>query len=377
MRLVTDEAVRTGAVRVVFDSLSELRLMAQDALRFRRQVLAMKQFFAARGVTVLLVDDMADTHGAPDPELHNLCHGVVTLGRQTLEFGGESRRLQVQKLRGVAFTGGCHDFVLRHGGLEVFPRLIAADHPGVFTGEKVPSGVAALDALLHGGPLRGTSLLLTGPAGVGKTNLALQYVVAACRRGEAGVIYEFDERIGTLLIRAAALGMDLRPHLDSGLLRMRQIDPAATSPGEFASLVKRDVEAGPDHKEGQGARIVLIDSLNGYLAAMAQENHLILQMHEMLSYLSECGVLTILVNPQQGLLGGMQSVGLNISYIADAVLLLRFFEAHGRIRKAVSAIKNRGGAHEDAIRELRITAGGIRIGEPLVAFRKVLTGTPD
>jgi circadian clock protein KaiC len=370
VKLVTDEVERVNAVRVVIDSLSELRLLAQDPLRYRRQVLAMKQFFASRRSTVLLVDDMTGLQGPRDTHLHSLCHGVITLERLTLDFGAARRRVQVQKMRGIDFVEGYHDLVLRRGGLEVFPRLIAAEHAMSLTDEKVASGVAGLDALLDGGPLRGTSVLLTGSSGAGKTNLAVQYVVTACERGEACVIYQFDERVGTLLIRATALGMDLRPHLQSGLLRVQQIDPAELSPGEFASMVHEEVE-------GRQVRMIVIDSLSGYLASMPQEQHLILQMHELLAYLSQRAVLTFLIYPQHGLLGAIQTDGLNISYVADTVLLLRFFEAEGRIRKAISVFKNRGGRHENTIRELRFGHRGIRIGEPLTDFRGVLTGTPD
>ena len=370
VKLVTDEVERTGAVRVVFDSLSELRLLAGDPLRYRRQVLAMKQFFAGRRCTVMLVDDLTGLQAGRDTHLHSLCHGVITLERLTLDFGAARRRLLVQKLRGVAFVGGYHDFVLKPGGLQVFPRLIASEHGSFHDEGKVSSGVAALDALLGGGPMRGTSMLLTGPAGSGKTTLALQYIAAACAAGQACVIYEFDERMATLLSRTAMMGMDLRQHLQGGLLRLQQIDPAEISPGEFAWLIRADVEQ-------RHARLIMIDSLNGYLASMPQENHLILQMHELLSYLNHRGVMTLLINPQQGLLGSMHTVGLNISYIADTVLLLRFFEAEGRIRKAISVIKSRSGAHEETIRELRIGRHGIQIGDPLVEFRGVLTGTPS
>ena len=355
--------------RLVFDSLSEMRLLAQDPLRYRRQVLALKHFFAGRGLTVLLVDDLTTSGGERDNHLHSLCHGVLTLERLTLDFGAARRRLQVQKLRGVDFIAGYHDFTIRCGGLEVYPRMIAAGRHQDFVGAPVPSDIPDLDALLHGGPLRGTSTLITGPAGTGKTTLALQYVMAACSRGERCAVYEFDERIGTLLKRAESMGMPLLRYIEEGLLVVHQIDPAELSPGEFAWRVRRDVE---EHD----CRMLVLDSLNGYLAAMPQEQQLILQMHELLSYLSQSGVVTFLINPQHGLVGSM-TTSLDISYIADTVVLIRFFEAHGRLRKAISILKHRGGGHEDAIRELRIDTRGIRVGQPLVEFRGVLTGTPE
>lgn len=355
--------------RLVFDSLSEMRLLAQDPLRYRRQVLALKQFFAGRGLTVLLVDDLTASGGERDNHLHSLCHGVLTLERLTLDFGAARRRLQIQKLRGVDFIAGYHDFVLRRGGLEIYPRMIAAGRYQDFVGQPVPSNIADMDALLHGGPLRGTSTLITGPAGTGKTTLALQYVTAACARGERCAVYEFDERIGTLLKRAESMGMPLHRYIDEGLLVVHQIDPAELSPGEFAWRVRRDVDE-------NDCRLLVMDSLNGYLAAMPQEQHLILQMHELLSYLSQSGVVTFLINPQHGLVGTMTS-SLDISYIADTVVLIRFFEAQGRLRKAISILKHRGGGHEDAIRELRIDTRGIRVGQPLVDLRGVLTGTPE
>lgn len=369
VKLIEAEVERVRPTRVVFDSLSEMRLLAQDSLRYRRQVLALKQYFAGRNTTVWLIDDLS-SGGGRDSHLHSLCHGVLTLERFTLEFGAARRRLQVQKLRGVNFVAGYHDMVIRKGGLDIFPRLIAADHHVPFIGEPLPSGVAELDALLDGGPLRGTSTLVTGPAGSGKTTLALQYLIAACQRGERGTIYEMDERVGTMIARARALGLDIQEHLDSGCLKLEQIDPAEISPGEFASRVRRDVEEGK-------CRVVLIDSLSGYVAAMPQEQYLILQLRELLSYLNQRGVATFLINPQQGLMGSMAVGDLNVSYIADTIVLLRFFEAEGRIRKAISIVKNRAGKHEDTIRELRIDAEGIRVGEPLSAFRGVLTGTPE
>ena len=371
VKLITDEVERTKPKRVVFDSLSELRLLAQDPLRYRRQVLGLKQFFSGRDATVILVDDLTGSGGERgDRQLHSLCHGVITLERLTLDFGAGRRRLQVQKLRGVEFVGGYHDMVLRKGGLDVFPRLIASEHHRPFAGAATPSGLAELDALLNGGPLRGTSTLVTGPAGSGKSTLVLQYVVAACERGENCTIYEFDERVGTMMVRAKLLNLDLQPHLDSGRLVIQQIDPAELSPGLFVWMVKREVER-------REARLIVIDSLAGYLAAMPQEQQLILQLHELLSYMNQQGVTTFLINPQHGMVGSMTSGGLNISYIADAVILLRFFEAGGRLRKAISVLKNRGGPHEDAIRELRIDYQGIRIGEPLTDFKGVLTGTPE
>lgn len=370
INLIKDMVQKVRPKRVVFDSLSEMRLLAQDPLRYRRQVLALKQFFAPLQITVIIVDDLTgEEDGQRDAHLHSLCHGVITLERLTLDFGASRRRLEVQKMRGVDYVGGYHDFVIRRGGLDVFPRLIAADHHQPFVGEPTPSGVVELDDLLGGGPLRGTSTLLTGPAGAGKTTIGLQYVFAACERGENCTIFEFDERVGTMLSRSKAMKIDLIPYIESGRLVVQQIDPAEISPGEFAWRVRTEVE-------NRGSRLVVIDSLNGYVAAMPQEQQLILQMHELLSYLNQRGVLTLLINPQTGLVGTM-ATSINISYVADAVVLIRFFEAEGRIRKAISVLKNRSGMHEDVIRELRIDAGGLRIGEPLMNFRGVLTGTPE
>jgi circadian clock protein KaiC len=370
VQLITDQVERVGPTRVVFDSLSEMRLLAQDSLRYRRQVLALKQFFAGRNVTVILIDDLTGTAGGRDSHLHSLCHGVVTLERTTLEFGAARRRLQVQKLRGVDFAAGYNDFAIRRGGIQVFPRLIATGQHAPFVGAPTRSGLAHLDNMLGGGPLRGTCTLISGPAGSGKSTIALQYLHAACERGECATIYQFDERIGTMLTRSAALGLPLESHIESGCLKIQQVDPAEMSPGEFTALVRQEVTQ-------RSCRMIVIDSLSGYLSAMPEEQQLVLQIHELLSFLNQHGVVTFLINPQQGLVGGMSSPGLNISYIADAVLLLRFFEAGGRIRKAVSVLKNRGGTHEDTIRELRIDAAGLRVGEPLTEFRGVLTGTPE
>lgn len=363
--LVTAEVERTRPVRVVLDSLSELRLLAQDPLRYRRQMLGLKQFFAARNCTVLLLDDR--TGKTRDLQLHSFCHGVISLERLTLDFGAARRRLEVAKMRGVAFREGWHDFVIRTGGLEVFPRLVAAEHSQTKLGARLRSNVAGLDDLLGGGPCRGTSVLISGPAGCGKTTFSTAYVLAAAERGERAAFYEFDERAETLLARAAMLGMDLRPHVDAGRVVIRQVDPAELSPGELNAMIRREVE---EH----GTRVLVIDSLAGYLAAMTQEQHLLLQMHELLSYLGDREVTTFLLNPQHGLIGAQGTV--DVSYVADTVVLLRFFEAAGRVRKAVSVLKSRVGGHEDTIREVRVRADGLAVGEPLVEFQGVLTGNP-
>jgi circadian clock protein KaiC len=355
--------------RVVFDSLSELRLLAQDPLRYRRQVLSLKQYFAGKNITVILVDDLTGELGERDAHLHSISHGVISLERRTLEFGAARRRCQVQKMRGVNFSAGYHDVSIEYGGIHVYPRLIASDHHTPFIGETVPSGVDRLDNLLAGGPLRGTCTLVTGPAGSGKSTVAFQYAISACARGEATTICQFDERVGTFVTRARGMELDPQQYLDSGLLQVVQVDPADTTPGQFAANIRKQVEE-------RNVRVLILDSVNGYLASMPEEKQLVLQLHELLSYLNQQGVLTLLINAQSGLVGTMNNT-LNISYLADSVILLRFFEAQGRLKKAISVLKNRGGAHEDSIRELVIDQGGIRVGEVLTAFRGVLTGTPE
>ncbi len=370
IRLVKQEVERLKPRRVVFDSLSELRLLAQDPLRYRRQVLSLKQFFTPLNATVLFVDDLTGEGRDRDTQLHSICHGVISLERFALEYGSARRRLVVQKIRGATFIAGYHDFNIRTGGIEVYPRLVAARHHIDFVHRAMLSGVGQLDALMGGGFIRGSSTLLTGPAGTGKTTLALQYIAAACARGERCHVYEFDERIDTLLTRASNMGVDLPGLMAEGLLQITQVDPAEMSPGEFAWNVFCAVQE-------QGCSMVVIDSLNGYLSAMPEEKHLLLQMHELLSFLNQSGVTTFLINPMYGLVGSMDTGPLNVSYIADAVILFRFFEAEGRIRKAISVIKNRNGKHEDTIRELFIDGRGLRVGEPLTGFRGVLTGTPE
>ncbi len=368
VKLITDEVERTGATRVMFDSLSELRLLAEDALRFRRQVLALKQFFAGRRVTVLFLDDLTDAVGGRILQLYSLCQGVISLQRTAPDFGSTRRRLEIAKMRAAPYREGWHDYVIARGGLQVFPRLIASEHHTPFAGECVKSGLAELDAMLHGGPLRGTCTLLTGAAGTGKSTLALQYIHAAAERGEHCAIYEFDERAGTLLTRMAKLGLDLAPHVEAGRVVLRQIDLAEVSPGEFDYLLRRDVEQ--NH-----TRVVLIDSLSGYLMAMAQEKQLILKLHELLSYLNQTGVLTLMVSSENGVTGA-RTGAVNVSHLADTIVLLSFFEAAGHVRKGLSIVKNRGGGHEDAIRELQISPAGVRIGEVLTTFQGVLSGNP-
>jgi circadian clock protein KaiC len=365
-KLIFDRVAEIDPARVVIDSLSELRLLAQNSLRYRRQVLAIKHFFAKRHCTTVLLDDLSSKDN--DLQLHSICHGVVLLEQLAIEYGSQRRRLNVQKMRGIAFRGGYHDFKIAAGGLDIFPRLVAAEHHTSFKGEYTPSGNAGLDKLLGGGLERGTNALLIGAAGVGKSSVALTYAVAATERGEHAVYYAFDEGRGTLEARARTIGVALEPALESGKLRFQQIDPAELSPGEFAANVRNSVETG-------GARIIVIDSLNGYLNAMPDGRFLILQMHELLSYLGQQGVLSILVLAQHGLVGPMESP-LDISYLSDAVIMLRYFEHGGRVRRALSVVKKRSGDHEHTIREFQLTEHGIRVGPPLIEFEGIFSGTP-
>ncbi len=314
-----------------------------------------------------MLDDL--TSQQDDLQLHSISHGVITLEQLALEYGAERRRLRVVKMRGIKFRGGYHDFTIETGGLAIYPRLIAAEHHTSFIGELTSTGSSELDALLGGGIERGTSLLLIGGAGVGKSSIALTYAMAAAERGEGVVVFAFDEGLGTVFARAAGLGMRLQAHIDAGRVRVQQIDPAEMSPGEFAHRVRESVEH-------EGVRVVIIDSLNGYMNAMPEERFLVLQMHELLSTLNQLGIITILVLAQHGLMGPMQTP-LDISYLSDAVLMLRYFEAEGRVRRAISVVKKRSSAHEDAIREFRLTAEGVKVGPPLIEFQGVLSGVPS
>ncbi len=365
-RMVFDHVASLNPSRVVFDSLSELRLLAQNPLRYRRQVLALKHYFAKRQCTVVLLDDLSSADN--DLQLHSISHGVVYLEQVAIDYGAERRRLRVVKMRGIEFRGGYHDFTIRKGGLSIFPRLVAAEHRQPFVSEIASSGNAEVDALLGGGLERGTNALFIGAAGVGKSSLALSYAIAAGQRGEHAVFFAFDEGRGTIEARAQTLGLPLGGLLDSGRIRFQQIDPAELSPGEFAANVRRSVEA-------DGARVVIIDSLNGYLNAMPDGRFLILQMHELLSYLGQQGVVTILVLAQHGLVGPMDTP-LDISYLSDAVVMLRYFEHAGTVRRAVSVVKKRSGNHEHTIREFRLTSSGLFVGPPLTQFNGVFSGTP-
>ena len=353
-------------LRVVFDSLSELRLLAQSSLRYRRQILALKHFFAGRNCTVLLLDDFTSEEG--DLQLHSISHGVIILEQLALDYGAERRRLRVKKMRGIKFRGGYHDFIILTGGIKIFPRLVAAEHRKSFEGELVQSGSVELDALLGGGLERGTSTLLIGGAGVGKSSIAVTFATAAASRGERVAMFAFDEGVGTLFARASGLGVPLRNYVERGLITLQQIDPAEMSPGEFTHLVR-------DLVEKKVARVLVIDSLNGYLNAMPDERFLVLQMHELISYLNQLGVLTIMVLAQHGLLGQMQAP-VDLSYLSDDVIMLRYFEAGGRVRRAISVVKKRSGMHEDTIREFRLTSRGVTVGPPLTEFSGILTGTP-
>ncbi|HEY2728837.1 MAG TPA: ATPase domain-containing protein [Polyangia bacterium] len=364
---VIDLCARIKPQRVVLDSLSELRLLAQSPLRYRREVLSLKQYFAGRGSTVLLLDDRSGSTG--DSHLQSIAHGVLSLEQLAPLYGAHRRRVRVTKLRGVAFRGGYHDFDIQRGGLRVYPRLVAAEHARPFERGAVPSGVAGVDAMLDGGLDRGTSTLLLGPAGTGKSSIATLWASAMVARGERVAMYAFDESLPTMMARSRSMGYNLQRHIDAGQIIARQIDPAEMPPGQFADEVREAVE-------NQGVRCVIIDSLNGYLNAMPDESFLVLQLHELLTLLGQQGVLTIAVVSQHGLLGPTMNSPADVSYLADTVLVLRHFEAHGQLKKAISVLKKRTGRHEHTIRELLLGSDGVRVGDPLQHFQGILTGVP-
>ncbi|HTH46465.1 MAG TPA: ATPase domain-containing protein [Candidatus Limnocylindria bacterium] len=361
------EVERVRPVRVVLDSLSELRLMSETALRYRRQFLELKQYFSGRNCTVLTLDD--GSGNGSDEQVESLAHGVIKLTKQVPDYGVTRRQIRVEKLRGVPYRQGNHDVLLRTGGVVVFPRLVAAEHPPEKGHEgRFSSGNPGLDTLVGGGLDRGTSTIFMGPAGAGKSTLATSYAYAAAERGEKVLFFSFDETIQTTLTRAAGLCMELKPHLDSGRLELKQIDPAEVSPGELAYAIRRSVES-------EESRMVIIDSINGFLYAMTDHRHLMLHLHELLSFLNQRGVATLMVLTQQGMVGQMQGP-VDITYLADAVVMLRYFEANGAVRQAISVMKKRSGPHERTIREFAITPRGIAVGAPLTGFQGILTGTP-
>jgi circadian clock protein KaiC len=353
--------------RLVIDSLSELRLLASDNMLYRRQLLALKQYFAGRSRTVLLLDDL--TASGRDLQLHSIAHGVIRLEKVTRSYGVTRRQVEVIKLRGSSYREGFHDYVIQYGGVVTFPRLVASEHPGEFVGERILSGLPALDAMFGGGIARGSATLFTGPPGTGKSTLAMQYAYAAAKRGDRAIVYAFDEVLRTARDRATSLGMDVQTELDRGTLAMSQVDPAELSPGEFVCQIRSDVE-------DKDTRVVVIDSLNGFMNSMPGERDLVMHLHELLAFLNQKGVVTLLVLAQQGLVGTMSSQ-VDVSYLADTVVLLRYFEAQGNIRQVISVLKQRSGIHERTLRELSFGKDGIVVGEPLTEFQGVLTGVPQ
>jgi circadian clock protein KaiC len=366
-RRVRAEVERLNPSRVALDSVSELKILSQTSARYRREILGLKQFFAGKQCTVLVLDDRTTPDG--EQQLQSIAHGVIRMRRETREYGDTRRQLHIVKMRGVRFRDGMHDFLIRTGGIELYPRLRVPENTTGSHEETIASGVRGIDDLLGGGLDRGTSTLVMGPAGCGKTTLCSQYMMAALNRGEAVSSFLFEESCEGFLQRARGMGMDFEPHVAAGRLELRLIDPAELSPGEFASRVSEAVEQ-------RHARIIVIDSLNGYLNAMPSEKFLLIQMHELLMYLGKQGVLTLLVMAQHGMMGSAMTTPVDVSFLADTVILLRYFEAIGEVRQAISVVKKRRSGHERTIRELRLGSSGVLIGEPLRDFHGVLTGVP-
>jgi circadian clock protein KaiC len=358
---------RVKPARVVLDSLSEIRLLAQSSLRYRRQILAIKHFFARHGATVLLLDDLTAEIG--DKTVHSVAHGVLRLEQLTPAYGAERRRIRIMKYRGQKYRGGFHDFTITTGGITIFPRLVAGEHYSKFARKAISTGNKEFDALLGGGIGAGSSTLVLGPAGTGKSLIVVSFAAAALARGEKAAIFAFDEELGLLFERMKGLGYDLEKARESGALTIEQVDAAELSPGEFAHRVRQAVDS-------KGIKTVIIDSLNGYQAAMPEENSLILHMHELLQYLNRQGASTFMTVAQHGLVGDMQAP-VDVTYLADTVILLRYFEAAGQVRRAISVIKKRTGSHESTIREFKIGTNGLSLGAPLTNFHGVLRGVPD
>ncbi len=367
VQTIMGEVDRRRPTRLVIDALSEVRMLAKDPLRYRRQVLSLKEY-APKDCTVILLDDRSSRYA--DLELHSIVHGVITMGRVAREYGKTMRRIEVTKLRGCAFREGYHDYIIRSGGVSIFPRLIAAEYRDESSDKGVASsGIAELDELAGGGLGRGTSTLLIGPAGCGKTTLAFRFLTSAAERGEKVTAFIFEETVSTLVGRAKGLGMNLDPLIRSGMINLEHIDPAEVSPGEFVDMVRQAVEQ-------EGVRAVLIDSLNGFLQAMPGEQFLALHLHELLTYLNNRGIVTLLILAQMGLVGSSMHTPIDVSYLADNILVLRYFEAHGEVRQAISMMKKRSGGHDRTIRELKFGPGTIRVGAPLTNFHGILSGSP-
>lgn len=366
-RAILEEVRSSNPARVVFDSLAELRLIAGAPLRYRRQVLALKQFFAGRNCTVLWLDDLHSSDR--DLQVQSIAHGVIALEQFNPDYGSERRRVRIIKYRGVQFRGGYHDYLIRRGGLQVFPRLVASESRERRAKERYASGIAELDKLMGGGIERGTSTLFAGAAGTGKSSIAAQFVHATATRGDKALMIVFDEAQNTLLDRSAELSIDLRDFVESGRVTVMQVDPAELSPGQLVDTIRRYVV-------DDGVSMVVLDSLNGLLSAMPGERHLVIQLHELLMFLGQRGVATLLISAQHGLIGSSMVSPVDVSYLADAVVLLRYFEAEGQVRQAISIVKKRGGAHERTIREFSMATGQLVVGEPLLHFRGILTGTP-
>jgi len=368
LKRIRAEVERIDPARVALDSVSELKILSQTAVRYRREILALKQFFAGRKCTVLVLDDLTTREG--EQQLQSIAHGVIRMEREPREYGTTRRQVHVLKMRAVQFTDGRHDFLIKRGGIELYPRLSMVDGSTVNHGDFAGSGSAELDELLGGGLDRGASALLLGPAGSGKTTICSKYLIEALQRGEHVACYLFEESPETFLKRSAGLRMDFLPHLESGLFELVQVDLAELSPGEFSYRLRQAVE---DRK----ASIMVIDSLNGYLNGMPSERYLLIHMHELLTYLGRKGVATILTVAQHGLMGETLHSPMDVSFLADTVILLRYFEANGLVRQAISIVKRRRGGHERTIRELRITSNGLRVGGVLKNFRGILTGVPE
>ncbi len=367
MQRIVKEIQRVRPDRLVIDALSELRMLAKDPLRYRRQILSLKDFMASQECTVFLLDDRSSRD--PDLQLHSIVHGVLSMDKVPRDYGKTRRQIEIVKLRGTSYQEGFHDYSIATGGVVVYPRLVAADSRTEQPPEVVSSGIPELDALTGGGLDRGTSTLFIGPAGCGKTSLGVQWAATAAKRGECCVLFTFEEAPNTLMTRAAGLGIDIRPYVKDGSIIIERVDPAEMSPGELVANVQKHVERG-------NVRLIVLDSLNGYLQSMPGEQFLAVHLHELLAYLGNHGVLTIMILAQAGTLGSPLSSAVDVSYLADNILLLRYFENHGEVRQAISTIKRRSGNHEHAIRELKLGPDRINIGKPLYEFQGILTGTP-